>query len=387
MSKITEAVQQPASLKVDAEAGVIRGVKVCGNRSKNGRLYPVDVLEAAIPLYENTSIYLDHGYEPGDERELGDHFGCLQSLRIIEGELYGDLHYLKSHPQAGPIVERAERFPRNFGLSHDAEIEAVQEGDVQRVTRITGVNSVDLVTRPATNNGIFEQEKKPVSKKKLTYKQVLESLSVKKFPGKHRVLEEMEMSDDPMLSQPIEVAEDDMAGDSSGAIASAFEQALIAIAKDSSLDTAAKKKKVGELLTMQDKLTNDAPVAPAVEEEETDDEEVVAEEETGDEPKKKTATEVWKKRALAAESKLKVSAKDQVIESVCKEQKVTATESLKRILRGVTTREEMVEYLDGGDVGYGVIESQGRPIRAVESDGLTDYKPPKDRDELLARLR
>ncbi|MEW4564673.1 hypothetical protein AB1K70_19185 [Bremerella sp. JC770] len=146
------------SHRIDRNAGIIYGVKVCGNKSKNGRVYPSHVLEAAAHVYEGVAVYLDHGQMPGDERPLEAHFGNLRRVRMENGELYADLHYLKSHAAAEAVLERAERFANNFGLSHDAEIYSNMDAGVQRVTKIMSVASVDLVTHPATNEGIFESE-------------------------------------------------------------------------------------------------------------------------------------------------------------------------------------------------------------------------------------
>lgn len=57
------------------------------------------------------------------------------------------------------ICEAAERFPENFGLSHNAHVNWLVKDDGHRVCEsINTVRSVDLVCRPATTNGIFESE-------------------------------------------------------------------------------------------------------------------------------------------------------------------------------------------------------------------------------------
>lgn len=41
-------------------AGIIKGVKILGLVSKNGRRYRPDALKAALPLYENCQVNIDH---------------------------------------------------------------------------------------------------------------------------------------------------------------------------------------------------------------------------------------------------------------------------------------------------------------------------------------
>lgn len=403
---ITEATttKQSAPLKVDRDKGVIHGVKVCGRQSKNGRLYDADVLTRALPIYEGVSVYLDHGLEPGDERPMRDHFGNLQNVRMTDGEMFADLHYLRSHSEAEAITERAERFPHNFGLSHDAEIESIDEPDgVQRVTEITAVNSVDLVTRPATNSGIFEQEQtvKKVTKKK--YKAILESLSPKKYPGKYRVLEQMELTDDPMLDTAVDIPVEEAGGEvgSGAAIKAAFRQMVMAVFDDDSLDSKATNKKIGELIKQQEKLTSEKPAKPATEEE-GDDEEDVAESEDDEEIVEaelvdesddeeeggKKVKESVRQQNRRLRKELRSNKKTRVIESVLKEQKIKPTNRLVSILKRFDDRDDMVAYLEGEDVG-GVLESEGIPIRSAIQEDVDDYESSdfKEPKELISSCR
>lgn len=142
-----------ASKSIDEEAGVIKGVKIIGKTSKNGREYSTKVLEAAKPKYEGLGINLDH--QRGNRR-VSDGFGRLRSVELREDGLYGDLEYLKSHPYADQFIESAQRMPEQVGLSHSAEGKVSKQGDKESVEEITAVNSVDVVRYPATTNGLFE---------------------------------------------------------------------------------------------------------------------------------------------------------------------------------------------------------------------------------------
>lgn len=142
--------------KIDREAGIIRGVRVIGFESANKRRYPKPVLEAAVAKYEGADVNLDHKVDSAD-RSIGEAWGTLTAVTVREDGVYADLPYLKTHPQTPMLLEMAERFPRNFGLSHvvEAEFDRDKEGWAN-VTKIHAVESVDVVRRPATNAGLFE---------------------------------------------------------------------------------------------------------------------------------------------------------------------------------------------------------------------------------------
>jgi hypothetical protein len=149
--------------KVDRKAGVIHDVKIIGTVATDGRRYSQSALTGAKTLYEGARVNVNHpsAVRPGEDRNFHDWFGTLQNVREGqpgEGGLRGDLHYLKSHSLAETVCEAAERFPKNFGLSHNA---VVQESQVDGTTiyhAINRVRSVDIVCRPATTRGIFESE-------------------------------------------------------------------------------------------------------------------------------------------------------------------------------------------------------------------------------------
>jgi len=43
--------------RIDAEAGIIQGVKILGAHSQNGREYTRQAMRAAIQLYENSKVF------------------------------------------------------------------------------------------------------------------------------------------------------------------------------------------------------------------------------------------------------------------------------------------------------------------------------------------
>ena len=117
------ASRQP---RIRPDDGVIEGVRILGRESKNGRTYSQKAMREAARFYDGCEVNIDH---PGDksrssavmERGLAEGFGELRNISIRDDGVYGDLHYLNSHPMAPQVVERAERFPSKVGLSHNAE--------------------------------------------------------------------------------------------------------------------------------------------------------------------------------------------------------------------------------------------------------------------------
>ena len=152
--------------RIDREAGVIRGVRVIGFESVNKRRYPREMLERSLAKYEGVDVNLDHAISP-TARRIGDSWGVLRDPKLHEDGVYADLHYLTSHAQTPMLLEMAERFPRNFGLSHVA-MGAIEKGSDgwSNVTEIAAIESVDVVRKPATNSGLFESQGKARRRRK-----------------------------------------------------------------------------------------------------------------------------------------------------------------------------------------------------------------------------
>lgn len=145
------------TLPVDREQGVIRGVKVLGQQSKNGRSYLPEALRKAASLYEGAKVNVNHpAGAPDTPRQYQDRLGSLRNIAIREDGLYGDLHYNPKHPLAEQLAWDAENSPENVGLSHNATGRTKRQGRGIVVEEITGVKSVDIVADPATTAGLFE---------------------------------------------------------------------------------------------------------------------------------------------------------------------------------------------------------------------------------------
>lgn len=135
---------------------LIKGVKVIGLTSTNGRRYTVEALRRAVPLYENVVVNVDHNCAEAGRR-YGDRIGRLKNARFNGDGIYADLVYNPAHPEADGLRWWAENDSRAVGLSHQAQVRSnwTQEG-IEEVYAISEVVSVDLVANPATTKGLME---------------------------------------------------------------------------------------------------------------------------------------------------------------------------------------------------------------------------------------
>lgn len=146
-------------LATDRRRGVLRGVKLLGLVSKNGRTYREGALRSAMHLYDGAKVNVNHPHgDPLGPRDYRDRLGVIRnvSLRPSEG-LFGDLHYNPNHALAEQLAWDAEHSPENVGLSHNVAATTRREGDTLVVESIARVHSVDLVADPATTSGLYEQ--------------------------------------------------------------------------------------------------------------------------------------------------------------------------------------------------------------------------------------
>jgi len=260
-----EVVRTGSGLIVDRDKGVIRNVKVLGSQSENGRCYLPEAVEKAVHLYEGRSVRINHPRRPEDSRDSEDVFGWLENVRVVGGELFADLHYLQSHPMAERICEAAERNPKLFGLSHNAEGQGETVRGVFEVQEITEVRSVDVVADPATTRGLAESRSRSRSKR-MNFRKFLEAWAGVKALGPRRRkalrrLLEAGMGDDYMDTEmPDEAAppEDAAPADHHQALADGFRAASVAVLDDDSMSADEKIKRLKELLKTHEKLS--APV-------------------------------------------------------------------------------------------------------------------------------
>lgn len=277
--------RQSSKPRVDREAGIIYGLKICGLSSDNGRDYLPATLKEAAPLYEGKPCYTDHR-EDGQTRSWAEDIGLWRGVKFVEGQgLFGDLHGDKLSDDFQRLMGRAESLHENIGFSHDAEGDTeVRDGRLV-VTKITEVNSVDIVADPATTRGLFEHKGKAM--KKWTFKGLLESVK-KTFTGDKLLATKKLLEDDDMVD-PLAVEVDEPAGDPEDALSDGFKQGMYACVDAfvaGEMDLGAALGKLKELAKAHDKLVDagggvdeedgeeeEKPVMEADDDEEDDDEE------------------------------------------------------------------------------------------------------------------
>lgn len=237
---------------VDREAGVIKGVKILGRISRSrGREYSAKALREAATLYEQCGVNIDHPSRktPDAERGVQEKIGWLESV-VVQGDgVYGNLHFLKSHPYSETLCELAERNPKQMGMSHNAAGSGRQVGKKECIESIEKIRSVDLVQKPATTNGLFESEE-PMK----TLKQFVESIEGES-PLKKCLFNLLE--EDPVMAAS-DAPEMPAASSSEDQIKAAFRQAVMAAFDDESLDSKATLGKIKDILKAYDKLTGSA---------------------------------------------------------------------------------------------------------------------------------
>jgi hypothetical protein len=160
---MTETIQEfvdsrGVRMRVDAEGGVIRGVKILGLQSRNGRTYRPEALAEAARLYEEAKVNVNHPQgNPGGPRDYRDRIGVIRNVTARPDEgLFADLHFNPKHALAEQLAWDAEHAPENVGFSHNVQARTSRRGGQLVVEAITKVQSVDLVADPATTRGLFE---------------------------------------------------------------------------------------------------------------------------------------------------------------------------------------------------------------------------------------
>jgi len=165
-----------ATLSVDRETGVIRGVKILGAQSRNGRVYPQETLVKARELYEGAKVNVNHPKgAPTSPRDYQDRIGLIRNVSVAEAGLFGDLHFNPRHGLAAQLEWDAQHAPENVGLSHNVTARTTQREERTVVDAITRVVSVDLVADPASTHGLYEQLEPQLetSKSETSLKEVL----------------------------------------------------------------------------------------------------------------------------------------------------------------------------------------------------------------------
>src|SRR5262245_36124527 len=107
----SERLQEYASsrgmaLRVDRSLSLIRGVKILGLESRNGRRYLPEALAAAAALYEGAKVNVNHPRAPAAApRDYQDRLGSIREVGFRPGEgLLADLQFNPKHALAEQLV-------------------------------------------------------------------------------------------------------------------------------------------------------------------------------------------------------------------------------------------------------------------------------------------
>jgi hypothetical protein len=213
---IRECCEQ-SGMTADADAPILRNVKVLGLESLNKRRYTPEAVRKAVSLYEGRMVNLNHPVKPNQPRGVLERFGVLRGVHEdSQGGLRArEFHYNPEVEGAKAIRWWADNMPEALGLSHDAVGRGKDVDGTFVVEEILDVRAVDLVADPATTKGLYEGAIMP--------------------------------DDDPLLG--------DMGGapppppaNGEGSLDEHVANAIGAIVKDTSLDKKQKLKKIGMAL-------------------------------------------------------------------------------------------------------------------------------------------
>lgn len=140
---------------------VIRGVSVItGDQVAEGHGLTIDdttlkQLQACAKDRGKVPVCLDHG------SGVKDLNGFLTGFRLDSSgskpKIRADWHLLETHPETATMLEKAEKMPDCFGLSvaFKGPPKGVSIGNGKMAARCEKLLSVDCVTRPAANEGLF----------------------------------------------------------------------------------------------------------------------------------------------------------------------------------------------------------------------------------------
>lgn len=146
------------------EDGIIKGVKLLGEKSKNGNRYPESVRVKAHPIFEGLKVNLNHVNKTNPDVPVQSRFGKIVNVREGKDGTYGDLQYLTKHPFAPTLVEAAQTMPDVYGFSINGKGRVKNNKGETVVESIDSLRSVDLVADPATAKSLFESEEMPETK-------------------------------------------------------------------------------------------------------------------------------------------------------------------------------------------------------------------------------
>ena len=236
---------------------VVREVLLCGAVSANRRRYLKQAFEGErVKRYEGKTVYLNHGEGRGPRR-YEDKVATVENPRHrADGMPIGDLAVNPKHPLAEAFLWDAEHKPKSCGMSHVAKCETRTGKDGwEEITEIAEVESVDIVTDPATTKGLHESTGKTMNLKQFAEWVAKHAASTSAQCVTAKRLSEMDGMDGMEMPEPAADA------DPATGIKDAFAQAIMHLAKqclDGELDSKEFAKKVKKLVDSHADISSDS---------------------------------------------------------------------------------------------------------------------------------
>ena len=143
---------------------VIQNVSLLGAESANGYTYTEAALKDAASLLDGAVQYTNHSFTDAP-RDVNESFSEVRNVRFDQGaqKVFGDMYLVNTPWIREELFPRIERFAHKFGNSIVCWGEFEERDGKEYVTKITAVESCDLVSDPATNKGLFESIKNKTS--------------------------------------------------------------------------------------------------------------------------------------------------------------------------------------------------------------------------------
>jgi len=198
----------------DGGGTLVRGMKLLGLESRNGRTYDTHgVRSTGSDRLTGARVFLNHPAQATDARRYEDQIGSVVTAKYREGQgHFGDVRFNPKHAVYEQLMWDIRNNPSGLGMSINASLKVGRQRDSAGrivVEGIHSIRSVDIVTHPATTNGVFEHEETDVAE--LTPEQLLEGL--KSHP---EILEQLRQDDaaaaeQTKVQQALEAAQAELA--------------------------------------------------------------------------------------------------------------------------------------------------------------------------------
>lgn len=245
------ALESTADDRVDEANHTIKHAKILGLESLNGRDYRKPIAQKKIiAIYEGAPVGVGHVKNANENRNgsYGDFNGFFKNVVAEADGFYGDHVCNPEHPATKQLLWDARNNPKNVGYSQHADITTSRGANGKQIVEsIDAVHSVDVVNKPATTGGIFENQESKGPTMQMKLQAILEAAEA----NSRSVLEEMMAGSGATGEMPVDV-KDGATGDDQ--TKSAFRSMVMAKFDDDSLDAKATAAAIKNILQAYDKV-------------------------------------------------------------------------------------------------------------------------------------